>query len=400
MIKNESVLCMPLTTWDSEFPNTLVQLMHEFSRFNNKILFVDYEYTIKDLVNGSNGGDKVPVKRILGIKPRLRKVKSKYDADIYVLTPPPVLPINWIRWDNPYRMLLQLNCFLIRKSIHEALQRLEMDSPILINGYNPFFGLHLAGAFDESLNIYYCYDEIKGDAFYALHGPAIEQDYIKKADGVITTSDALYESKYHLHPNTFVVKNGVDLSLFNQVVNQPRRQKDRPLIGYTGSIDERFDIECTRYLIQHMPDADFLLVGRTPNEEAKEQLECYPNVTFVGSRKPEEVPGFLVDVDVCIIPYIKNAMTRGVYPLKINEYLAAGKPVVMTDFAHISDLDCVVNIAENKEHFLKLVRSNLHSSEQEVRRRIKVASRNSWENKAEELSEAIDAIRVKKYIVQ
>ena len=400
MIRNESVLCMPLTTWDSEFPNTLVQLMHEFSRFNNKILFVDYEFTIKDLVNGSNGGDRVPVKRILGIKPRLRKVKTKYNADIYVLTPPPVLPVNWVKWDNPYRVLLQLNCFLIRKSINDALIKLGISDPILINGYNPFFGLHLAGAFKESLNIYYCYDEIKGDAFYSLHGPSIEKDYIRKVDGVITTSDALHESKCHLHPNCFVVKNGVDLSLFNQVASQPRRQKERPLIGYTGSIDERFDTECMHYLIRNMPEADFLLVGRTPNREAKEQLLHYPNVTFAGSRKPEEVPGFLVDVDVCIIPYIKSTTTRGVYPLKINEYLAAGKPVVMTDFAYISDLDCVVSVADNKEHFLQLVRSHLNSTEQEIRRRIKIASRNSWENKAEELSEAIEAIRVKKFIVQ
>jgi glycosyltransferase involved in cell wall biosynthesis len=395
MIRNESILCMPLTTWDSEFPNTLVQLMQELSK-ENKILFVDYEYTFKDLLHGINGGGLVPIKRVLGINARLRKLKTKYDSEIYVLTPPPVLPFNWIKWENPYRWFLQINSSIIRRTIQDALFTLNMESPILINGYNPFFGLHLTQSFNESLNIYFCYDEIKGDSFYSLHGPSVEQDYIRKSDGVIVTSEALYESKNNLHHNCFVVKNGVDFNLFNKVVKSGSKKNERPIIGYTGSIDERFDIELVRYLIQHMPEADFQFVGRIPNEKVFDELNRYSNVSFLGSKKPDEVPDFLKYMDVCIIPYLKTETTKGVYPLKINEYLAAGKPVVMTDFATIRDLSCVVDVANNHSQFLQSIKKNLVSTEEQINLRTKVSSKNSWEKKAEELSEAIESIRAKK----
>lgn len=390
---------MPLTTWDSDYPNTLVQLMQEFSKYN-KVLFVDYEFTFKDLLHGVNGGNKVPVKRVLGLNSRLRKVKTKYDTDIFILTPPPVLPVNWIKWDNPYRVLLQFNCSLIKRTISDALYTLDMENPILLNGYNPFFGLHLARSFEESLNIYFCYDEIKGDPFYSFHGPAVEKDYIKKSDGVVVTSDGLFESKSCLHENCFIVKNGVDFPLFNDIISYRKPSGSRPLIGYTGSLDERFDIDLVKYLVENMKEADFLFVGRIPNEKIREELERYPNVTFTGSKKPEEVPGYLKDVDVCIIPYLLTKTTKGVYPLKVNEYLAAGKPVVMTDFATLNDIACVVSVADSKESFLRLIKENLYLSDEDIRKRAKIASRNSWEQKAEELSEAIEAIRVKKYIVQ
>jgi len=390
---------MPLTTWDSEFPNTLVQLMQELSK-DNKILFVDYEYTFKDLLHGINGGGLVPIKRVLGIKSRLRRLKTKFDSEVYVLTPPPVLPVNWIKWKNPYRFFLQLNSSLIRRTIQDALYTLDMESPILINGYNPFFGLNLTQSFNESINIYFCYDEIKGDAFYSFHGPSVEKDYIQKADGVIVTSDALFDSKKDLHKNCFVVKNGVDFGLFNKVANLKKASNDRPIIGYTGSIDERFDVELVRFLVENMPEADFQFVGRIPNESVYDQLQHYPNVHFFGSKKPEDVPDFLLNMDVCIIPYLKTETTKGVYPLKINEYLAAGKPVVMTDFAFISDLSCVVDVATNHEDFLKLINNNLSSTEDQIKLRIKISSKNSWENKAEQLSNAIEAIKVNKCIVK
>lgn len=396
-MRNESILCMPLTTWDSNFPNTLVQLMHVLSK-ENKILFVDYEFTIKDILMSLSGKNDVPVQRMLGIEERLREVKTKYGSSVYVLTPPPVLPINWIKWKNPYRVLLQLNSQLIKASIKKALQTLEMDNPTVVNGYNPFFGLPLAGAFEEALNIYFCYDEINGDEFYRFHGPEIEKDYIRKADGMIVTSDGLLESKCPLHRNCYVVKNGVDFELFNSVSDHVP-QNETKVAGYTGSIDERFDIGLMEYVVKELSDIQFVFIGRITNLEAKRKLEHFPNVHFTGGKRPEEVPQLLKDVDVCIIPYIKNELTRGVYPLKVNEYLAAGKAVVMTDFSRLNDLQEHVKAVSGKEDFAKAIRSEMLDDSREKREsRIKKAKENSWENKAEEFSDVVDNLRLKKYV--
>jgi hypothetical protein len=42
-------------------------------------------------------------------------------------------------------------------------------------------------------------------------------------------------------------------------------------------------------------------------------------------------------MQVGIIPFVKNGFTKNIYPMKINQYLAYGMPVVTTDFADLSD---------------------------------------------------------------
>jgi glycosyltransferase involved in cell wall biosynthesis len=400
MIKNQSFICLPQAVWESDHVNTLVQMMSILSR-ENKILFVDYEYTIKDILTTLAGKQKAPVQRILGIENRLRKIKTRFGSEVYVLTPPPVLPVNWIKYNNPYRILLQLNARLIRGSICAAMKALNMERPIMVNGYNPFFGLPLAGAFKEVLNIYYCYDEIRGDQWYKFHGPEVEKDYIKKTDAVITTSEALYHSKRPLHPKCFVVKNGVDFPLFNSMADHTiKLDGSRKTVGYTGSVDERFDTDTMVYVVENTPEVDYVFAGRVTNADAKRRLEKFSNIRFLGSKKPEEIPHIISSIDAGIIPYIKNEVTGGVYPLKINEYLAAGKPVVMTDFARLSEFEEVAYTAHSSEEFLMFLKQALYSNSMEkINRRIEVAKGNSWENRVEEFSSIVEKLRINKLVV-
>jgi glycosyltransferase involved in cell wall biosynthesis len=369
----------------------MVKMMSILSK-KNKILFVDYQYTFKDVLTTVAGKKNAPLKRIFGLNERLRKVKTEYDSDVFVLTTPAVFPVNWIKQTASYNFLLKVNASLIKGSIQEAIQELGMTDPIIVNGYNSFTGLPLSGAFNELLNIYYCYDEIKGDIWYKNHGPRVEEEYMRKADLVITTSEALHKSKCGVNPNCFVVKNGVDFDLFNNASSYKKPANERKVVGYTGSIDERFDIGVMQFAIEQMPDCDFVFVGRAPNKEAKEVIEKFNNVKILGSKRPDEVPGFLQEMDVCVIPYLKNEVTRGVYPLKINEYLAAGKPVVMTDFAPLSEFNSIASIVSTKEDFVNSLRLELlNDTEDKKKIRIEIARLNSWENRVEELSGVIEA---------
>jgi len=397
MIVNESIICMPLTTWDSDLPNTLVQLMQIISK-DNTVLFVDYQYSIKDLIKINSTKRKPPVKRVLGFEKRLRKVTTKKGGEIYVLTPPPVLPINRVKNKRLYMALIQINGFIIKGTIKRAAKTIGIKNPIVINGYNPFAGLPLAGSFNEFLNVYYCYDEIKGDKFYNLYGPAIEELYMKKTDAIIATSDALKSSK-SVNGKCYVIKNGVDFDLLNSVANYPKNKTLPLVVGYSGSIDERFDTDTVSYAITNLPDVQFQFLGRITNPLAKTALEKFSNVVFLGGRTPEEVPDALKEMDVCIIPYIKNEVTKNVYPLKINEYLAAGKPVIMTNFAEIKELETVIKIATSKEEFLEFVKEELYSdSEDRKKNRIAFAALNSWNAKAEELSNIIKELKSEKIL--
>ena len=395
MIKGQCILCMPLTTWDSSFTNTVVKMMSILSK-ENKILFVDYQYSVKDVFNTILGKKYIPLKRIMGVEPRLRKVLTEFGSEIYVLSPPPVLPSNGISSSEIYKFIIQLNASIVKSAITKALQDLQIENPVVVNGYNPFLGLPLIGAFNERLHVYYCYDEIRGDIWYKNHGPAIEEKYMKKVDLVIATSDALHESKSCINPNCFVVKNGVDFELFNSARSH-RSLTNRKVVAYTGSVDERFDTELMRFVIEESPSIDFEFLGRVTNPSAKDQLEKFPNVTFLGSRSPKEVPEYLKGVNACIIPYLKNEVTWGVYPLKINEYLAAGKPVVMTSFAPLKEFEGVVSQADTKENFLELLHMELNSdSTAKIDERVALARNNSWENRVETFSEIIEMSLLKR----
>ena len=397
MIKNQSIICTPLTTWDSAFTNTVVKMMHLLSR-HNKILFVDYQYTLKDVFTSMAGKKDVPLQRILGIQERLREVKTEIGSSVYVLTPPPVIPINWIKQNDPYRFFLKLNAGIVKSSIQKAAKELKIENPIILNGYNPFLGWPLAGAFNEMLNIYYCYDEIKGDQWYNFHGPKVEEDYMKKADLVITTSDALYRSKCSFNNKCYVVKNGVDFDVFHPAAFHQKPKDAVKIIGYTGSMDERFDTDLMCYAVEKLWQCQFEFVGRVTNEQARHRLEQYPNVKIYGSRRPDEVPQFLRSMDVCVIPYLKNQVTSGVYPLKINEYLAAGKPVVMTDFADIPEFDGIVRFAGDKEQFVRQISEELQTDNKDKKEiRIGLARKNSWNHRVEEFSNIVESYLELKY---
>ncbi len=105
-----------------------------------------------------------------------------------------------------------------------------------------------------------------------------------------------------------------------------------------------------------------------------------PNVVFAGPRKITELPAFLQYFDCVIIPFRKNTLAKSIYPLKINEYLAAGKPVIATHFSEdIYTFRDVAYIADDHETFLQLIDQAIDENNAALQeKRIAVASQNTW----------------------
>lgn len=389
-MSRRDIICIGNPTWEGDYAKSTVQLLSELAR-DHRILYVDYQFTLKDIGTTLFGKQHAPVSRMLGLSSRLRKLPLTNGASVHVLTPPPIAPVNWINSSALYHSAQSMNAAVILTSILSAVKKMEMKDPIVINAFNPSLGIHLAGKLDESLLVYYCYDNISAAGWIGRHGADSEKKFAKQADCIITSSVELTNRFTEHREKTFVVKNGVDFSLMSQGFSTVQ-QKQQRTIGYIGSIDERVDYDLLDHVIGSMKEHRFRFIGRSTQNGFVERLRNHENVELLGAHPVRSLPGFLNDMDVCIIPFAKNEFNRSVYPLKVNEYLAAGKPVVMTDFAELPEFCGVVHSASTKEEFADLITLAIASDSDEHRMlRRDFAQYHSWTHRAKDLSSIIES---------
>lgn len=389
-MSRQNIVCVAMTTWEGDYMKAVVHMMGNLAK-NNRVLFIDYAFTFKDLVSGILGKSNIPVKRMLGISPRLRTI-SYQSHSLYHLTLPPILPINWISNSRIFDWIMDLQMWLVANfTIKKTLRNLKFDNPVMINAFNPILGVSLSKSLKVNRSIYYCYDEIAAADWCKKHGQRLEGKFAKNVDLVAVTSTALYESKSKINRNTILVKNGVDFNLFHQA-RHIEKQSSRHTIGYVGSIDFRLDYDLLEYLAVSMPESDFVFVGRITDPKGKSQMEVFPNVKFLGAQDPSLLPSLLAQFDVAIIPFVKNEFTRNIYPLKINEYLAAGVPVVATDFADLSDFSAYVSVVNSSEKFLGAILNSKLMKQTQIDQGVAFAKSNDWSNRAEQLETAISTL--------
>jgi glycosyltransferase involved in cell wall biosynthesis len=110
-------------------------------------------------------------------------------------------------------------------------------------------------------------------------------------------------------------------------------------------------------------------------------LDQLPNVRFIGRKSPEELPAYLKYFDCGIIPFAYNDLTKSIYPLKINEYLAAGKAVVSTAFSEdIRSFADAIFLTTTEEEFVAAIEPAIRSNTAaNIQQRVAVARTNTWE---------------------
>lgn len=388
------IICHAFPAWEGNYVKSTVELMKAAAHQGHRVLYVDYAYTWTDFVKSLLGKGHASWRRMLGLQPRLRR-EGMGDTAPYVLTLPPVLPANFLKNPRLHDAVNRWNSFFVGRHIRRATRSLDMDAPTVVNAFNPGFGTHLAGKLGEKRLVYYCYDEIGAANWAGRHGARLEQQLVQQCDAVIVSSEGLQQKQQARHDSVFVVKNGVDADLFfadipaDQLPEVPSHQPGEKIVGYLGSVDDRLDFDLLERLFRQFSDARFVFVGRVQNESVRARLVAFPNVFLAGAYPPAALPGWVARMDVCLIPFVKNEFTAGIYPLKINEYLAAGKPVVSTHFAPLGEFSGIATIADTPEIFEGGVGAALRESNQQEADALPVkeqrrafARQNSWAERA------------------
>ncbi len=381
--KKLNIVIWAFPSWQGDYMKSTVELAKELAIRHN-VLYIDYAYTVKDVM-GAKEGSNIPVSRIMDGNKSLKSVKLNNGAEIAVLSLPPILPFNWTSSRAVYKMVEQLNFYIIAERIKTAVKRLNFKADVVVNAFNPFFGNAIPKLFPATPVIYYCYDNIDASTWASKHGGRLEKEFAATVNAAIFSSDALKENKGWKVPG-HVVRNGVDLRIFNRLTgiknSNPEIKETKKIIGYVGSIDERLDFDLLKKLAANNPSYDFHFIGRVITSNA-EELKALPNVKFFGAVNPEILPGMMQHFEVGIIPFVKNEFTRNIYPMKVNEYLALGIPVVSTGFANINDLSGFWEIADDEPAFSTKIKEAIKENNEDKKQCRKAkAYTNSWQQKS------------------
>ncbi|MBU6430746.1 MAG: glycosyltransferase, partial [Cyanobacteria bacterium REEB65] len=319
--------------------------------------------------------------RSLGRNPRLQR-----DDSITILTPPPALPINALPEGGLYQAAMRANAAVLKASVLAALAQQRTPADILWVGFDLPAGAALAGGLGEGACAYHCFDEVRGWPYLARHGPALERRLASKAHVLFATSRALVRAKADLGVPIEYLPNGVDHRLFASALASPTgpppvmRNLPPPVLGCVGNFDERVDFRLLEQVAWKFAAGTLVLIGPAEgsSRERLRILETLPNVRYLGPVDQRDLPGYLHALDIGLIPYRKTLATRHIYPLKANEYLAAGKPVIATDFADLSDLSPPVRVAAGVDAFFAAIATALQdATAQAARDRSRYAAQNS-----------------------
>ena len=129
-----------------------------------------------------------------------------------------------------------------------------------------------------------------------------------------------------------------------------------------------------------------------------ENYHEYPNVVFAGPKKLAELPRYLHFMDVTIIPFLKNDLTKSIYPLKMNEYLAAGKAIVTTDFSvDVESFKDVAYVSKNHDEFVNdISEAMVSNSNENVKRRVQTSEGNAWSDRIDLFWEILENTKIER----
>jgi glycosyltransferase involved in cell wall biosynthesis len=190
---------------------------------------------------------------------------------------------------------------------------------------------------------------------------------------------------------THWVPNGADLSGFveNLPVPEDLRSLPRPIVGYIGTVQERLDFQLLKRICADHPKKSFVFIGPVwsgVQSEVDALTQACPNVRFLGRRPYSLVPAYLEGMDVAMIPHRLDAFISTTNPMKMYDYLAAGKPVVSTPGAGTEMFASQMHIAQDTEVFSRAIQLALDQDDDAKRlARRQVVRTHAWQARVEEM---------------
>ena len=381
MLKGENIICFSSVDW-SHVPTSKKHVMTILAR-ENRVLFVE---TFGSRAPGLSRLHAGRVCRRLGSCMRgIRRIPQ--EGELYVYSP---VSLPW-RHGPAGKMTAKLLLHTMRR----LARKLDLGAPLL--WYYMPTPVEFFGQLGEKAVIYHCVDE-----WSTYPGGADEQfmkaeaDLLRRADAVFVTNRLLLEKKRQFNPSACYLPHGCDAAHFAHAAGPGPLPPDLealpgPRIAMVGAVAQWLDWDLLTGLARSHPAWSIILIGPVSYNADTSPAAAEPNLHLLGLKPYEELPAYYRGIDATIVAFTDDEHIRYSAPTRLLEHLAAGKPVVSTDYPAAREFPAgLVTVAADAGKFSSAVEEALEQDTPERReRRRNFAAANSWESRVEEMSKVI-----------
>ena len=225
---------------------------------------------------------------------------------------------------------------------------------------------------------------------------AAERDLLARADLVFTSSEDLHARAHAAGAQATLVPNAADVEHFARAAGPLPEPTDlarlgRPRLLYYGTLGPWLDVGWIAGIAGARPDWTVVLIGPRAGADLR-PLAGLPNVALLGPRPYAALPAYLGHADVCLLPRVASDLTRAMDPVKVYEYLAAGRPVVATPLTELTKYGALVDVAAAPAAAVSAIERHLLAPDDERRReRQAFAARHTWQARGALVSAALEA---------
>ncbi|MFL6229893.1 MAG: glycosyltransferase [Pyrinomonadaceae bacterium] len=369
--------------------------MRRFARAGNRVVFVN---SISMGLPALSNKDLLPrIRRKLGSYAKL----ARTTAEGITVVSPAALPFYGSRAARA------ANRRLIAAQIGLLARRRGLTKPILWIAIPT--AAEMIGAFDESLVVYHVSDKYDANLMDHSTDPAtirrLHERAIERANLIFYSGRKLLDEATQGLERSHLLEQAVDFDHWSRVGWQgagalavaPEIERiPRPRLGYFGAVEPWLvDQELIKRASRERPQWQWVFIG---NKSRGMEIESLPNAHFLPPVAYEELPHYAAGFDVCVLPWeTERAFTSYGSAIKVREYLATGKPVVISPLPEYEPMNDVLRIARSQEDFFRLVEDALTERDPQAARRRQAAVRDgTWDARAEWVSDLIEAALAKR----
>jgi len=322
------------------------------------------------------------------------KKTKEVDNEKFIIINPLVIPCanSWLS--------LALSKAILKWQLKLACKKLAISDPIIWTSLPT--SIDYLELFGKAPCVYYC-----GDDFNSLAGvdhhfvSQKEKQLIAKSSYIFTASKKLL-GKFP-RGKAVNIPHGVNFSLFSEQVEKTPFDlpQGKPIAGFYGSISAWLDQDLLVKTIKALPHWHFVFIGKVDCNVDK--LQQFSNVYFLGTRPHNDLPKYIQNWNVAMLPFVDNKQIQMCNPLKLREYIASGTPVVTTDFNALNGYRKYLQVANQANPFYQAILlanaeitpvvsfdklekvSDLLALTQVKKRRKRAVIDESWENRARDV---------------